>query len=145
MEGGRQSERILTGYGLLAGRDNKAVSKCQHGFVKLLPFPFQQVRKPQDPEIIQWSPGSPEHSHFYAMSFSQNNEGSLIWIVKYIQRMKLLKFRSHHRASNLEHQQNPNTFRKKLSISLIHQTTMHKKCFLNPNSKISIWNKYMYR
>lgn len=52
MERGHQSERILTGYGLLPVRDNKAVSKCQHGFVKLLLFPFQQVRKPQDAEII---------------------------------------------------------------------------------------------
>lgn len=43
MERGHQSERILTGYGLLPVRDNKAVSKCQHGFVKLLLFPSNKL------------------------------------------------------------------------------------------------------
>lgn len=41
-----------SGYGLQPGRD-KATSKCRRGFVKLLPFPFQQVRKPQDTETVQ--------------------------------------------------------------------------------------------
>lgn len=35
-----------SGYGLQSGGDNKATSKCQHGFANLLNFPFQQPREP---------------------------------------------------------------------------------------------------
>lgn len=44
--GGLPSKNPDSGYGLQPGGDNKATSKCQHGFVVLLNLPIQQVKEP---------------------------------------------------------------------------------------------------